>query len=118
MRFEKLIFIVLPLSELQNFKQVKRISNKSAKIGGNNGNFVCNQCGKEYSAKWNLKQHMELHIGKYRYRCEKCGKGFNSTTNYKQHMRGHEGLRYHCEYCSKPFKSLQAYRKHTLNHAR
>ena len=78
--------------------------------------LTCNQCNKEFSSRWNLNQHMQLHTGQFRHHCLICRKGFNATSNYKLHMRSHEGVKFHCDYCAKPFVSKQSYQYHLSIH--
>ena len=93
-------------------------ANKTVLIGKKNpmGKFDCDQCGKSYSPRGNLRQHMQIHTGHYRYYCQQCKKGFSANINYNDHMRAHQGLKFHCEYCTKTFKTQKSHRNHLLLH--
>ena len=57
--------------------------------------FNCEECGKAFALKGNLKKHMKVHEGgKTRpedYIWENCGKEFAKKEYLKKHMRVHEG---------------------------
>ncbi|XP_068225847.1 zinc finger protein with KRAB and SCAN domains 1-like [Palaemon carinicauda] len=46
--------------------------------------FVCDVCGKRFSYKCNLKNHLMLHTGDKPFRCKECGKRFRQ----KGHLVG------------------------------
>ena len=76
----------------------------------------CQKCNKQFSTKGNLKIHVKLHTGQFKFYCDTCRKGFNNLSHYKQHMRGHEGVRYHCQYCYKLFVNKVNLQYHLSSH--
>ena len=79
--------------------------------------FNCEECGKAFARKENLKKHMKVHEGgKTRpgdYICEDCGKGFDKKEYLIKHMIVHEGKKeYKCEYCDKSFSIADNLMKH------
>ncbi|XP_031636509.1 transcription factor IIIA-like [Contarinia nasturtii] len=51
--------------------------------------FECDICGEKFRRKTQLKQHMFVHTGNYRYTCDKCGKGFHLMSRLKRHENSH-----------------------------
>lgn len=82
---------------------------------GNSDGFICNICGKSFTMKGNLTDHVKLHQGIYRYKCDICGKGFRSKMHYEGHMNTHTDYRpYKCSVCDKAFSYIQSFRKHVV----
>lgn len=52
--------------------------------------WVCSTCGKRYSSKNLLEEHMNTHLGVRPYVCGTCGKDFASKYTFKAHEKTHE----------------------------
>jgi uncharacterized Zn-finger protein len=52
-------------------------------------------CGRMFSRKDNLREHLRAHAGqvkrKKKYNCQHCNKEFHGTTLLQIHMRTHTG---------------------------
>ena len=61
----------------------------------------CDNCGKEFSNKWDLVLHEQGH----RFECDLCNKTFVSRSNVRRHIRTvHENQRnYQCPDCHQTF---------------
>lgn len=79
------------------------------------GQFFCIACGKEFSYKANMTQHLkisgELHDG----RCAHCEEKFDSWHEHKKHLdQVHNGkFIYRCGFCGEKFLSSIKYIIHT-----
>lgn len=62
--------------------------------------FLCEICNQNFRRKTQLKQHMFVHTGNYRYRCDKCGKGFLLMSRLKRHENSHN---HKCPDCDATF---------------
>lgn len=81
--------------------------------------FECNQCGKKFTAKPQLKQHLLVHSGLKPFTCSVCGKAFNNFYNLQVHERIHKGNRCHvCSVCHKGFLEKSYLKKHMIVHSK
>ncbi|CAB3383589.1 Hypothetical predicted protein [Cloeon dipterum] len=101
--------------------------------------YECNQCGKSFSKKFQLKdhilihtqplrctecprtfarsyqldQHLKSHRGEKPFRCKLCDVAFSSSGNLKVHLKRHLGLKeFSCEVCGKAFTRRDGLQKH------
>ena len=79
--------------------------------------FFCELCGKNYSRKQKLDQHINaVHEKKRNYKCEVCGKGFTWENACREHVKLMHGdmPKLQCEHCgftSKTKSQLTAHYK-------
>lgn len=82
--------------------------------------FQCDCCGKTFSRKPNIKQHMKLHIAVEEvFEChyENCSKFYNAKRNLMAHIRSkHEGKKLICSICSCIFSTKQKLEQHVTAH--
>merc|ERR1711860_377516 len=52
--------------------------------------YVCHICGKSFSKKFMLPDHMAIEhdIGECRFKCDYCGKGFMNQSRKRNHVEG------------------------------
>ena len=73
----------------------------------------CKVCGKRFPIG-TLNQHMKVH-GAERYSCEQCGRVFNNKGNLRAHMFVHaEDKPYKCDLCFMSFIRKDALEKHAV----
>ena len=79
--------------------------------------FACSFCGKKYTSKRILKDHMNAHAGNF-FKCRICHKTFSSFEYLKEnHMPLHsEQKNYICDLCGKTFKSKATLQYHISKH--
>lgn len=71
--------------------------------------FVCTTCNKNFSKKYNLTQHIKIHIGEKPYSCDICYKSFIQKSDCTKHIKTHTKEKpYSCKICDKRF-SLKPY---------
>ncbi|XP_078035837.1 uncharacterized protein LOC144469440 [Augochlora pura] len=99
-------------SNLRLFRIHKRIHYPQVK------SWPCETCGKRYSSKNLLEEHINTHTGVRPYVCESCGKDFASKYTYKAHVKTHEvrPRPYECSQCNKSFLSQQNLNQHERTH--
>lgn len=99
-------------SNLRLFRIHKRIHYPQVK------SWPCDTCGKRYSSRNLLEEHINTHTGVRPYVCENCGKDFASKYTYKAHVKTHEvrPRPYECSQCNKTFLSQQNLNQHERTH--
>ncbi|CAF2047658.1 unnamed protein product [Rotaria magnacalcarata] len=109
-------------------------------------NYPCAQCGKVFTAQYNLVRHMPVHTGIRPFICKTCGKGFrqastlcrhkiihtsekphacricgkafNRSSTLNTHMRIHQNFKpWICEFCGKGFHQKGNWKNHKLTHS-
>ena len=79
--------------------------------------FLCTFCGKAFTKKANMEQHITLHTGEKKYQCLHCEKRFRSHSVYQNHVRGHLGKKeFVCQFCAKAFMQKSHLARHTATH--
>ncbi|XP_030056590.1 zinc finger protein 90 [Microcaecilia unicolor] len=78
--------------------------------------YACLICGKSFSAKSNLTEHVKIHTGERPFTCSLCSKSFHRSTHLRAHLRCHSGERpYQCQGCSRTFTRRSALKKHRMS---
>ncbi|XP_018333812.1 endothelial zinc finger protein induced by tumor necrosis factor alpha [Agrilus planipennis] len=81
--------------------------------------WTCDICGKRYSSKNLLEEHINTHTGNRPYICSLCGKDFASKYTFKAHEKTHEvrPRPFQCQQCNKSFLSQQNLTQHERTHS-
>lgn len=81
--------------------------------------YSCTICSKEFSTKWNLKQHHWTHANRSSkpFQCNVCPNAFVRENDYVTHMNAHKSIRpYTCNHCGCQFVRKSNWMRHTREH--
>lgn len=73
---------------------------------------ICEQCGKGFYTRDNLKEHIATHSNAKMFSCYICGKGLKNDSCYRRHMVCVHGLKHTCDLCGKDFSSPVGLKHH------
>uniref|UniRef100_A0A0K2T1G1 Zinc finger protein 62 homolog [Danio rerio] n=1 Tax=Lepeophtheirus salmonis TaxID=72036 RepID=A0A0K2T1G1_LEPSM len=66
--------------------------------------YICLICCKAYTSRYNIRMHMNLHLGRNVHSCKFCGRFFAHKHVYESHLRTHTGEKpFPCNRCGRPF---------------
>lgn len=79
--------------------------------------FICENCGKGFYSKCDIKIHMRVHTGETPYTCQICCSRFSQLSTMLRHKRRHtDNKSYMCATCGKPFWTKDELKKHFSVH--
>ncbi|XP_014865264.1 PREDICTED: oocyte zinc finger protein XlCOF19-like isoform X5 [Poecilia mexicana] len=79
--------------------------------------FSCGNCGKSFSLRQHLTEHVMIHTGEKPFSCVSCGKSFSRKRNLTQHLRIHTGEKpFSCVSCKKCFSHKVSLTQHMMIH--
>lgn len=78
---------------------------------------TCKKCGKTFSFKSYLKDHLLIHENKRQFKCphKRCGKSFNTNNGLNVHKFVHFKNKLECKYCSFQTKYHRYLNEHIRN---
>ena len=72
----------VPLKHIKEFTQVRQLKEKQSEK-----QFSCNDCGKYFRFKGDLKTHLRVHTGEKSFPCTMYGKHYGRKGSLKTHQR-------------------------------
>lgn len=83
--------------------------------------FVCDECGKVFNDRHNLRAHKKRHSKIETYICDVCGKSLRTRRNLRFHLRTHDHelapvTQFICEICGKDFDKRGLLNSHRQIH--
>ncbi|XP_051246807.1 zinc finger protein 287-like [Dicentrarchus labrax] len=79
--------------------------------------FSCSVCKKTFKWRRNIVRHMRIHTGEKPFSCSICGLRFTQSSAVTKHLRVHTGEKpFSCSVCKASFKDRHNLLKHTKLH--
>jgi hypothetical protein len=88
-------------------------------IQGVHAKIPCTICGMMVAKARRWRHHQQNHTAEQdrKYKCEQCGKGFSDRARLKDHVNIHTGAKpYVCKFCANTFASKGNHRMHERSH--
>ena len=79
-------------------------------------------CPKKCPKRWNLVDHIKMHLGFKPYECSQCDAKFTQKGNLKKHMKVHimpelsERKKHRCNVCAKSYTERYNLEHHLKTH--
>ena len=82
-------------------------------IHGESMNAICQLCGKKFSSKHHLGEHVTaVHEKSKNFKCDKCDKAFSLKKGLDLHLKYHEEFKFECDMCNKKFPGKMQLNNH------
>ncbi|XP_061681008.1 zinc finger protein 271-like [Syngnathoides biaculeatus] len=116
-------YVMSQSSDTENSDDAKDLlkSRKKSNVGATYHSetklYICTGCGKTFTNKSVLRNHMVTHTGEKPFACLVCDKRFSFKQNMRRHMAIHTGEKPHsCPFCDKRFYDKFEMKRHMLTH--
>ena len=84
---------------------------------GQKKSYLCSYCGKKFTTKHSLQEHVNAHSGIKPHVCEICGKGFSYDSALRDHKFTHDDVKqFKCDLCNKSFCQRSGLKMHMRIH--
>ena len=85
---------------------------KMKHLGEDGKKIMCEECGRKFHSKAQLKEHTFQHTGVRAFVCHICGKAYGFSTSLSRHMDIHEGKKYDCDMCGMSLTQSATLKRH------
>lgn len=78
--------------------------------------WICDRCGKRFTAKSSLTEHLLRHTGERNHKCNECGKKYKASHDLHRHRLTHGDKKHKCTVCGKKFLLARYLKQHMVIH--
>ncbi|XP_037651055.1 zinc finger and SCAN domain-containing protein 12-like isoform X6 [Sebastes umbrosus] len=102
---------------LNNEVSVSDMEGNTGETSISSKRFLCSVCGKTFTQKTHLREHLTVHTGEKPFSCSVCGRGFARKTHLREHSTVHTGEKpFSCTVCGRGFARKTRLREHSTVH--
>lgn len=93
----------------------KKDMDRHADIHKDSKDYICQICGQSFKSYHTMRRHVFIHKFKDRFKCDQCPYTSAMRNSFNQHLIKHRQRTHKCQICEKNLRSAKSLTKHVQN---